>query len=204
MFVITMNSRAVAIRSNAYLRIATDSFTNLLGSGGFGAVYKGVFNNETIVAVKILHGSSDKRIEEQFMAELCNRENTHVTITGGEGTLTSNLQKAEWLPRWVWENVENGGDLAELIKVCEIEDNNRGATERMVKPALWCVLYRTELRPMMSMVVKMLEGAVEIPVPSNPFAHLLVETHIPSISALTTTTETPADSNLLRLQWNQI
>ncbi|XVE79980.1 hypothetical protein DITRI_Ditri14bG0101500 [Diplodiscus trichospermus] len=51
----------------------------------------------------------------------------------------------------------------------------------MVKTALWCVQYRPEKRPLMSMVVKML-GAAEIPAPSNPFAHLLEETHIPSIS----------------------
>ncbi|KAJ9689417.1 hypothetical protein PVL29_014891 [Vitis rotundifolia] len=42
----------------------------LLGSGGFRAVYKGVFPNGTIVAVKILSGTSDKRTEEQFMAEV--------------------------------------------------------------------------------------------------------------------------------------
>ncbi|KAJ7979444.1 Kinase [Quillaja saponaria] len=52
------------------LRIATDNFNNLLGSGGFGTVYKGIFSNGTIVAVKVLYGTSNKRIDEQFMAEV--------------------------------------------------------------------------------------------------------------------------------------
>ena len=52
------------------LTIATDNYSNRLGSGGFGEVYKGILRNGTIVAVKVLHGNSDKRIEEQFMAEV--------------------------------------------------------------------------------------------------------------------------------------
>ncbi|CAL8990602.1 unnamed protein product [Prunus brigantina] len=52
------------------LRIATDNFTRLLSLGGFGAVYKGVFGNGILVAVKVLNGSSDERIKEQFMAEV--------------------------------------------------------------------------------------------------------------------------------------
>ncbi|KAJ9703612.1 hypothetical protein PVL29_005084 [Vitis rotundifolia] len=43
---------------------------NLLGSGGFGAVCKGLFADGTAVAVKVLSGRSDRRIEEQFMAEV--------------------------------------------------------------------------------------------------------------------------------------
>jgi len=52
------------------LRIATDNFSNFLGSGGYGSVYKGVFSNGTVVAVKVLNGSSVKKIEEQFKAEV--------------------------------------------------------------------------------------------------------------------------------------
>ncbi|KAH1064688.1 hypothetical protein J1N35_029675 [Gossypium stocksii] len=294
------------------LRIATDNFSTLLGSGGFGAVYKGVLNNETMVAVKVLHGTSDKRIEQQFMAEvgtigrvhhfnlvrlygfcfdknlralvyeylpngsldrflftqekilgfeklhevavgtakgiaylheecqqrinhydikpgnilldskfcpkvadfglakLINRENTHITMTGGRGTpgyaapelwmpypITHKCdvysfgmllfeiigrrknfnvevpESQEWFPRWVWMNIESNGDIGELMGTCEIDEGNRETMERMVKTALWCVQYRPERRPLMSMVVKMLDGAVEIPQPSNPFEHML-------------------------------
>ncbi|KAK8299078.1 hypothetical protein V6Z11_D05G298700 [Gossypium hirsutum] len=282
------------------LKIATDNFSTLLGSGGFGAVYKGVFNDETMVAVKVLHGTSDKRIEQQFMAEvgtigrvhhfnlvrlygfcldknlralvyeylqmilgfeklheiavgtakgiaylheecqqriihydikpenilldskfcpkvadfglakLCNRENTHMSMTGGRGTpgyaapelwmpypithkcdvysfgillfeiigrrRNLNVQlpdSQEWFPRWVWKNIESNGDIGELMEACEIDEGNRETVERMVKTALWRVQYRAERRPLMSMVVKMLDGAAEIPQPSNPFGHLL-------------------------------
>lgn len=294
------------------LRIATDNFTNRLGAGGFGSVFKGIFSNETIVAVKVLYGSSDRRIEEQFKAEvstigrvhhfnlirlygfcfeknmralvyeymgngsldrylfrennilgfqqlheiavgtakgiaylheecqeriihydikpgnilldanffpkvadfglakLCNRENTHISMTGGRGTpgyaapemwmpfrmthkcdvysfgmllfeiigrrrnLEVDLAETEqWFPRWVWKKIEHE-EMGELItKVCGGEENYKEMAERMVKVALWCVQYRPESRPVMSVVVKMLEGAVEIPTPLNPFQHML-------------------------------
>ncbi|KAL6189106.1 hypothetical protein ACLB2K_040496 [Fragaria x ananassa] len=59
------------------LRIATDKFTNLLGSGGFGSVYKGLFSNGSLVAVKVLRGTLDKRIDEQFMAEVSTLRRIH-------------------------------------------------------------------------------------------------------------------------------
>ena len=45
--------------------------------------------------------------------------------------------------------------------------------ERMFKVALLCVQERPQLRPFMGVVVKMLEGALEIPTPSNPFPYLM-------------------------------
>ncbi|XP_057753502.1 rust resistance kinase Lr10-like [Arachis stenosperma] len=298
------------------LRIATDNYSNLLGSGGFGAVYKGIFSNGTIVAVKVLYGSSDKRIQEQFMAEmgtlgrihhfnlvrlygfcfernlialvyeymgngsldrylfreikalefeklheiavgtargiaylheecqhriihydikpgnilldknfnpkvadfglakLCNRDNTHISMTGGRGTpgyaapelwmpfpvthkcdvysfgmllfeiigrrrnVDTNLSESqEWFPIWVWKKYD-GGELGNSKIVAEMEEKQKEMTMRMVRVALWCVQYRPELRPNMSVVVKMLEGSDEIPEPLNPFQHLIGGTFV--------------------------
>ncbi|XWS52224.1 hypothetical protein CRYUN_Cryun11dG0048500 [Craigia yunnanensis] len=269
------------------------SSSGIVTTGGFGAVYKGVFNNETIVAVKVLHGSSDKKIEEQFMAEvstigrvhhfnlvrlygfcfernlralvyeymtnglldkflfseekihgfeklheiaigtakgiaylheecqqriihydikpgnilldakffpkvadfglakLCNRENTHVTMTGGRGT-PGYAAPELWMPYPITHkcDVYSFGML-----LFEIIGRRRNLDIKLPESQEWFPRwYKPEWRPLMSMVVKMLEGAVEIPAPSNPFAHLLVETHIPSISSLTTSTDTPHDS----------
>ncbi|KAG8495758.1 hypothetical protein CXB51_013502 [Gossypium anomalum] len=288
------------------LRIATDNFTNLLGSGGFGTVYKGIFSNGTMVAVKVLHGDSDKRIEEQFMAEvstigrvhhvnlvrlydkklgfqqlqaialgtakgiaylheecqqriihydikpgnilldanflpkvadfglakLCNREKTHVTMTRGRGTpgyaapelwmpypithkcdvysfgmllfeiigkrrnLDTNLPESqEWFPRWVWKTTETE-NYVELMMVCGIEDTDRDTVERMMKTALWCIQYRPESRPLMSIVVKMLEGGVEIPAPSNPFEASSMEPNS-NTSTSTDTSSCSESSSLL-------
>ncbi|KAM5553825.1 hypothetical protein ABKV19_025847 [Rosa sericea] len=299
------------------LRIATNNFTNLLGSGGFGSVYKGRFRNGTLVAVKVLSGTSDKRSDEQFMAEvstlgrihhfnlvrlygfcferqlralvyeymsngsldkilfhgkkivgfeklydiavgtakgiaylheecqqrivhydikpgnilldvnffpkvadfglakLCNRDNTHITMTGGRGTpgyaapeiwlrfpithkcdvysfgillfeiigrrrnLDLNLPESQdWFPRWGWKKFE-AGELEELMVICDIDEKDKEAAERMLRVAFWCVQYRSELRPLMSVVVKMLEGEIEIPRPSiSPFQHLMPGTPI--------------------------
>jgi len=293
------------------LRIATDDYSISLGSGGFGEVYKGNLSDGTTVAVKVLRANSDKRIKEQFVAEvgtigkvhhfnlvklygfcfekelralvyeymkngsldkylfhenktlgyeklhmiavgtargisylhedcqqrivhydikpgnillddnfnpkvadfglakLCNRDSTHITMTAGRGTpgyaapelwmplpvthkcdvysfgmllfeiigkrrnLDINLpQSEEWFPVWAWKRFD-AGELEVLINSCKIEERYRKMAERMVRVALCCVQYRPESRPIMSDVVKMLEGSVEISKPSNPFQHII-------------------------------
>ncbi|PWA73972.1 serine-threonine/tyrosine-protein kinase catalytic domain-containing protein [Artemisia annua] len=59
------------------LTLATANFSIVLGSGAFGTVYKGIFSNGVTAAVKVLNGTSDKRIEEQFMAEVSTMGRTH-------------------------------------------------------------------------------------------------------------------------------
>ncbi|KAA8535654.1 hypothetical protein F0562_030657 [Nyssa sinensis] len=63
--------------SSQQLRVSTNNFSHLLGTGGFGAVYKGTFSSGLVVAVKVLSGSSDKRIEDQFLAEVSTIGRTH-------------------------------------------------------------------------------------------------------------------------------
>ncbi|GJN24477.1 hypothetical protein PR202_gb12219 [Eleusine coracana subsp. coracana] len=57
--------------------------------------------------------------------------------------------------------------------------------ERMCETAFWCVQQRPEARPPMSVVVKMLEGEMDIPPPVNPFPHL---TALPAAAMAWTTT----------------
>ncbi|KAL5549213.1 hypothetical protein UlMin_004444 [Ulmus minor] len=52
------------------LESSTDNYSTILGSGGFGVVFKGVFPNGVQAAVKVLSNNWDKRVEEQFMAEV--------------------------------------------------------------------------------------------------------------------------------------
>ncbi|KAJ9162887.1 hypothetical protein P3X46_022627 [Hevea brasiliensis] len=49
----------------------TNNCSTILGSGAYGVVFKGEFPNEVPVAVKVLtNHSSNKKMEEQFMAEV--------------------------------------------------------------------------------------------------------------------------------------
>ncbi|CAL8990603.1 unnamed protein product [Prunus brigantina] len=165
----------------------------------------------------LLDANLFQKVADFGLAKLCNRENTHITMTGGRGTpgyaapevwmgfpithkcdvysfgmllfeiigrrrnLDINIQDSQdWFPRWVWKKFEPG-ELRELMVVCGIEEKDKERAERMVKVALWCVQYKPEARPLMSVVVRMLEGAAEIPRPSvNPFQNLMPGTLHPN------------------------
>ncbi|KAG8388938.1 hypothetical protein BUALT_Bualt02G0177300 [Buddleja alternifolia] len=55
----------------------TQNYNEILGSGGFGKVYKGEFPNGLKIAVKVLNRGPNRSIEEQFMAEVGTIGRTH-------------------------------------------------------------------------------------------------------------------------------
>ncbi|CAL5359001.1 unnamed protein product [Camellia sinensis] len=80
-------------------------------------------------------------------------------------------ESMDWFPKHVWDEFEKG-ELGAMTLSCGIEDDNREKAERMAMVALWCVQDSPQERPPMSVVVKMLEGEVEVKAPPKPFHYL--------------------------------
>ncbi|KAL2340273.1 hypothetical protein Fmac_008213 [Flemingia macrophylla] len=97
-------------------------------------------------------------------------------------------ESQQWFPKWTWDMFENN-ELSVMLSLCGIEEKDKEKAERMSKVALWCVQYSPNDRPLMSTVVKMLEGEIEISAPPFPFQNL--ESRKPYFSP----TESLADSD---------
>ncbi|KAL6345303.1 hypothetical protein AAG906_015786 [Vitis piasezkii] len=87
----------------------------------------------------LLDSNSTPKVADFGLAKRCNRDITHMTLTGGRGT--------------------PGDDMDELMVVCGIEEN-RSKVENMAKVALWCVQYKPKARPSVTVEVKGLEEAI--------------------------------------------
>ncbi|KAH7833375.1 hypothetical protein Vadar_005663 [Vaccinium darrowii] len=83
----------------------TTNYSTVLGSGGFGLVYKGQMPNGVKIAVKVLKRSLlDKRAAEQFMAEVSTIGRTyHINLVRLYGFSYDRLKSA-----LVFEYMENG------------------------------------------------------------------------------------------------
>ncbi|KAE8077802.1 hypothetical protein FH972_016330 [Carpinus fangiana] len=126
------------------LQIRTWNFSQLLGTGGFGSVYKGSLADGTLIAVKKLervlpHG------EKEFITEVNTIGSMHhmnLEITNGTPIKVADRR------------LEGAVEEEELI--------------RALKVALWCIQDEVFTRPSMGEVVKMLEGSIDINMPPMP------------------------------------
>ncbi|XP_054820757.1 LEAF RUST 10 DISEASE-RESISTANCE LOCUS RECEPTOR-LIKE PROTEIN KINASE-like 2.2 [Prosopis cineraria] len=81
-------------------------------------------------------------------------------------------ESQQWFPKWTWDMIENS-ELPMMLSLYGIEEKDMKKAERMLMVALWCVQYFPSDRPLMSNVVKMLEGDTEILPPPFPFQNLV-------------------------------
>ncbi|KAK7413013.1 hypothetical protein VNO78_04830 [Psophocarpus tetragonolobus] len=81
-------------------------------------------------------------------------------------------ESQQWFPKWTWDMFDNN-ELSVMLSLCGIEEKDKEKGERLSKVALWCVQYSPHDRPLMSTVVKMLEGEIEISPPPFPFQNLV-------------------------------
>ncbi|XP_015583300.2 LEAF RUST 10 DISEASE-RESISTANCE LOCUS RECEPTOR-LIKE PROTEIN KINASE-like 2.4 [Ricinus communis] len=85
----------------------------------------------------------------------------------------ANLSESrQWLPRWAWDMYKNN-ELGVMLALCGIEGKDKEKAEKMCSVGFLCIQDSPDARPLMSDVVKMLEGGVEIQhPPQNPFQYL--------------------------------
>ncbi|KAF7847913.1 hypothetical protein BT93_L2457 [Corymbia citriodora subsp. variegata] len=90
--------------SSDQLAAYTRDYATLLSSGAYGVVFKGELPNGTPVAIKVLTNAHDKRIEEQFMAEVSSIGRIHhINLVRLYGFCLNSTTRAI-----VYEYMENG------------------------------------------------------------------------------------------------
>ncbi|KAI3849082.1 hypothetical protein MKX03_011525 [Papaver bracteatum] len=184
------------------LQISTNDFSQKLGGGGFGSVFKGVLPDSSDIAVKKLEGVSQG--DKQFRSEVL------TTMRGTRGYLApewisgvaitpkadvysygkmlfeiisgkrntghiNNDDKISYFPAWAATKMNEGDDI-----ICLVDNRLEGNADtleltRACRVACWCIQDDEIHRPSMGQVVQIFEGILEVNRPPIPKSlHLLV------------------------------
>ncbi|PIA52822.1 hypothetical protein AQUCO_01000591v1 [Aquilegia coerulea] len=85
------------------------------------------------------------------------------------GSKRNHVDKRFWFPGQVWDKF-NTNQLDKFILDCGIKEEDKDSAKRLSVVALLCVEHNPVARPMMSTVVKMLEGKIkQLDTPTTPF-----------------------------------
>ncbi|KAE8786943.1 putative receptor-like protein kinase [Hordeum vulgare] len=103
-------------------------------------------------------------------------------------------ESRQWFPKLAWTKYESG-ELMEAMESCDgaASKTRRRRARRMCEVAFWCVQQQPEARPPMGVLVKMLDGEMDIAPPANPFQHLMA---MPAAANRWTTTTSSANTAL--------
>ncbi|WJX16797.1 hypothetical protein P8452_06786 [Trifolium repens] len=145
------------------IKAATNDFSNLIGKGGFGDVYKA----DPITSKADVYSFGMVLLE--LVSGVRNFE-----IQG------SVARSDEWyFPGWAFDKMFKEMRVEEILdsQICHAYDSRAHfqLVNRMVKTAMWCLQDRPESRPTMGKVAKMIEGTVEIMDPKKPTVFFLGE-----------------------------
>ncbi|KAI3734283.1 hypothetical protein L6452_13748 [Arctium lappa] len=157
------------------LKIATKCFSKKLGKGGFGSVFEGTLEDGSNIAVKCLEGPAHAK--KSFLAEVESIGSIHhvnlVTLKGfcalkSQPLLVYEFMSNGSLDRWIYHgNREHKcweeGKLLDIVDRYS-EDMQANGTEvvEMMKVASWCLQTDFKRRPSMSLVIKVLEGVMQV------------------------------------------
>ncbi|KAK1405323.1 Receptor-like serine/threonine-protein kinase [Heracleum sosnowskyi] len=138
------------------IKKSTDDFSEKLGEGGFGSVFKGTLPNSTDIAVKRLKNL--KQGEKQFRAEIGKRGRRNRDL----------LEDGDYFPALVAEKLSKGEEVLKLLDQKLEGDAVSSEVDRAFKVACWCIQDDEKNRPTMGLVIQILEGISEAGIPPIP------------------------------------
>ncbi|KAI6691506.1 hypothetical protein NL676_028334 [Syzygium grande] len=170
----------------------TNSFSEKLGQGGFGAVYKGKIKDDCLVAVKILTESKKSAVSTLGMRgtvgfiapEVVFRNLGRVShksdvysygmlVLDMVGFRSSDIKFSNssemYFPEWIYRNLEAGKELKLPMNVTEEEEV---LARKMIIVSLWCIQTSPSDRPPIVKVIEMLEGSFQsLQMPPKPILY---------------------------------
>ncbi|CAI9266603.1 unnamed protein product [Lactuca saligna] len=160
------------------LQRATKGFKEKLGSGGFGAVYRGVLANRTVVAI----------------------------VSGRRNFEVSDRTNRKKFSVWAYEEFEKGNMDSVIDPKILTHEFDMDQIRRVIEVSFWCIQEQPSQRPMMGKVVQMLEGVTEIEKPPAPKVGSAIDGSVAgtstymssSVSTLAPSVQPPSSSSSLQ------
>ncbi|KAF5949203.1 hypothetical protein HYC85_015160 [Camellia sinensis] len=129
----------------------TCNFNDKLGEGGFGSVFEGKLSDGTKIAVKRLNGFD--HVKKSFLAEVETIGSIHHVNLPEEDMHLLSLFKRKAEEEQLLNIVDKYNDDKQI---------HREEVVKTMRVAVWCLQSDFSRRPSMSVVVKVLEGSVEV------------------------------------------